>query len=299
MQTGAYGERLGRSFNVLDPPTLRASDGLLAVTELRRDRADSGLTSPIGRHDAYLLGLQLRSMDKHELWLDGNAVDSPAIAAGATSIYDLKRDPIAYIGGPFHSLQFYVPRVSLRTSSTQSGSTPVNDLVYGTSSSLEDPVINYLGQSLLPILRRGTQGHQLFVDHVLFALRDYLATSYGGQKPVECVIRGGLAAWQQRKAMDLLRAHVVEGIGLAQVASAVNLSCSAFVRGFKKSAGISPHQWLLQRRIDRAIDLMRERSNALADVALMSGFADQSHFTRTFSLKMGISPGAWRHAACA
>ncbi len=299
MQTGAYGERLGRSFHVVDPPTLRASDGLLAVTELQRDHGEPCLTSPIGRHDAYLLGLQLRSVDRHQLWLDGSALDASAIGAGATCVYDLKRNPIASIGGPFHSLQFYVPREALTTSSDQKGHRPLNDLVYDEACSLKNPVINYLGQSLLPIMRFGAQRHQLFVDHVLLALSDYLTTTYGGQSPVPFIVRGGLAAWQHRKAMELLRAHAVEGIGLAEVASAVNLSCSAFVRGFKKSAGISPHQWLLQRRIDLAIDLMRNRSHALADVALMSGFADQSHFTRIFSNKMGVSPGAWRHAACA
>ncbi len=108
--------------------------------------------------------------------------------------------------------------------------------------------------------------------------------------------RGGLAPWQQRQAMELMREHVTDGIALVLVAKACDLSCSAFVRAFRQSTGISPHQWLIRRRIELALSLMRDRSLPLIEVALAAGFADQSHFTRTFTRKMGVSPGAWRNA---
>jgi transcriptional regulator GlxA family with amidase domain len=94
-----------------------------------------------------------------------------------------------------------------------------------------------------------------------------------------------------------MREHVADGIALVELARACRLSSSAFVRAFKQSMGVPPHQWLLLRRIDRAIELMRDGTVQLAEVALSAGFADQSHFTRIFAGKMGVSPGVWRNAS--
>jgi transcriptional regulator GlxA family with amidase domain len=55
-----------------------------------------------------------------------------------------------------------------------------------------------------------------------------------------------------------------------------------------------PHRWHLNARLRRAQQLLLEGGLPLAEVALSTGFADQSHFTKSFHRQMGISPGAWR-----
>jgi AraC-like DNA-binding protein len=172
----------------------------------------------------------------------------------------------------------------------------VNDLRHTPGEFLADPVIHHLGLCLLSALHAPREVHQLFVDQVLLALRTHLLLSYGNARCHASKPRGGLAPWQQRQAMELMREHVTDGIALALVAKACDLSCSAFVRAFRQSTGTSPHQWLIQRRIELALSLMRDRTLPLIEVALAAGFADQSHFTRTFTREMGVSPGAWRNA---
>nr|WP_279236740.1 helix-turn-helix transcriptional regulator [Dyella sp. RRB7] len=95
-----------------------------------------------------------------------------------------------------------------------------------------------------------------------------------------------------------MREHLAGGISLQQVSAACRLSPSAFVRAFKKSLGITPHQWLLSRRIEYADDLLSDGSLSLVEVALAAGFGDQSHFTRIFTRRVGVSPGAYRRAHC-
>jgi AraC family transcriptional regulator len=300
-QQGVFGERLGRSFHLGDPPTLLASTPAghaLAATEIRFDQAGCGLTAPLGNDDAYLIGLQFRGLHHHELWLDGVPVSVRPVSKGGSCFYDLRRDPIAYLGEPFHSLNFYVPRQALAELAEELGQPAVSDLAYEAGDFVDDPVIGSLGQCLLPVMHGQQRANQLFTDHMLLALRGHLLATYGRTRTAACFARGGLAPWQQRKATELIREHVVEGIALAELAQACRLSSSAFVRAFKKSLGVPPHQWLLLRRLDRAIELMRDRGIQLADVALSAGFADQSHFTRTFARKMGVSPGAWRSASC-
>lgn len=300
MRAGAYGHRLATSFGLDNPPMMssQTSGGIrLAVTELQCNTPDYGFTAPIAREPAYLLGLQLRALQHHELWLDGRPVAVRPITPGTTHVYDLERDPVAYLPEPFHPLFFYVPRSALTELSEELGTPPVNDLHNQPGQFIDDPVINHLGHCLLPPLHAAQKNHQLYVDHVLLALRTHLLTTYGGVRCPSSVPHGGLAPWQQRQSMELMREHLVDGIPLALVAKACDLSCSAFVRAFKQSTGESPHQWLILRRIDLAMQLMRDRSLPLTDIAYAAGFADQSHFTRMFTRKMGMSPGVWRNAS--
>lgn len=132
------------------------------------------------------------------------------------------------------------------------------------------------------------------VEHLFRMLLDQ-ATGMGPTPRSHFVpVRGALAAWQEARAKALIDEHLVDGIPLVRLAAACRLSTSAFARGFRISAGISPHEWLLRRRVHRAVALMGDTRLALADVALADGFSDQSHFTRAFGKRVGMTPGAWR-----
>ena len=111
--------------------------------------------------------------------------------------------------------------------------------------------------------------------------------------------KGGLAAWQEKRAKDMLAGSLDGAITIAEIAAQCGLSASHFARAFRQSTGIAPHSWLVKHRLNIAKDLLRNRALALSNIALQCGFADQSHFTRVFSQEMGTSPGMWRRAGCA
>ena len=106
--------------------------------------------------------------------------------------------------------------------------------------------------------------------------------------------RGGLAPWQERRAKEVLSANLDGGVPLKDVARECRLSVSHFSRAFRRTMGVAPHHWLLTRRIEVAKEKLRDRRLSLSDVALVCGFADQSHLTRVFTGMVGVSPGAWR-----
>jgi AraC-like DNA-binding protein len=93
-------------------------------------------------------------------------------------------------------------------------------------------------------------------------------------------------------ARDLLDANVGRGVASAELEAATGLSRFALARHFRACLGTSPHRYLVMRRLDRARALIR-RGATLADAALSSGFADQSHMTRHFKRSYGIAPGRW------
>ena len=106
--------------------------------------------------------------------------------------------------------------------------------------------------------------------------------------------RGVLAAWQERRVRELMSANLQGNVSTRDLARECSLSVGHFARAFRCSTGLSPHQWLLQRRIDKANALLRDARLSLAEIALACGFADQSHFTKAYTRLRGISPGAWR-----
>jgi transcriptional regulator GlxA family with amidase domain len=116
--------------------------------------------------------------------------------------------------------------------------------------------------------------------------------------PIESKLpQGGLAPWQLRRAKEILNAHIVGSVSIAHLAAECGLSTCHFARSFRDSMGISPHRWLMHRRVERATELLRQSPLSIIDIALSCGFADQSHLTRVFRSVHGSAPGRWRRAA--
>jgi len=108
------------------------------------------------------------------------------------------------------------------------------------------------------------------------------------------LVSGGLAPWQLRLARDTVNANLEGELSLERIARECKLSVNYFARAFTRSTGISPHRWLMQRRVDAAKYLMLTTDSSLVEISLRSGFSDQSHFTRVFAEATGETPGRWR-----
>jgi AraC-like DNA-binding protein len=93
-----------------------------------------------------------------------------------------------------------------------------------------------------------------------------------------------------RRVRAYLEDHYAENITLDELTLVAGLTPSHLVRTFKQQIGLPPHQYLVHVRIERAKDLLKSGS-ALVQVALETGFTDQSHFTRRFKRVVGVTPG--------
>ena len=109
-------------------------------------------------------------------------------------------------------------------------------------------------------------------------------------------VPGGLLPSQLRQALELLAVRPGHHVAVAEVAEACGLSRGHFSKAFKRSVGQTPHRWLMARRIALAQELLGQPGIALSEVALASGYADQSHLTRDFTAATGLSPGAWQRS---
>ena len=104
----------------------------------------------------------------------------------------------------------------------------------------------------------------------------------------------GLAEWQKRR---ILR-HVSENLGLSirieNLASLAGLSVSYFSRRFRSSFGVAPGQYVRLGRLEHAKSLLRQTASPLCQIAVASGFSDQSHMSRAFQAVVGSTPARWR-----
>jgi AraC-like DNA-binding protein len=130
-------------------------------------------------------------------------------------------------------------------------------------------------------------------DQIILGLADALAAADSSGIRRELGARNWPAVLRAR---DLLDAGFRKGVSSAELEAATGLTRYVLARHFRLCLGTSPYRYLLMRRLDRARALIR-RGTPLAEAALASGFADQSHMTRHFKKAHGLSPGRWAAVA--
>ena len=295
---GIAGEGISRHFRIGEPlphiTTRPLGAAELVVTRVHSETSVSRTTAPVPREDAFLVVLYLAALSFPRLWLDRRELQVGERRPGDICIIPLEREMVVHIGAPFDMLQFYIRRTALDELADEVGAPRIRTLHCEPGTSVRDPVLSQLGLALLPMLDEAPEANQLFQQHMALALRAHLARTYGRMREPSRASVGGLAPWQQRRAEEMLRAGLGRGVSLDEVARECNLSVSQFGRTFKRTTGVTPHRWLVQRRLERAKDLLLRSSLPLAEIALDCGFSEQSHFTRTFTRLVGTSPGVWR-----
>jgi len=97
-----------------------------------------------------------------------------------------------------------------------------------------------------------------------------------------------------RRVQEYVDTHLSESMDLAELAAVAGLSVYHFARAFKQSAGVTPHHHLVRRRVERAQGMLARSELPLSEIALATGFSDQSHLARHFRLLVGITPGQFR-----
>jgi AraC family transcriptional regulator len=287
--------QLAETMYLKDSPTAQVKVSELASFSFGRAQSSKGLPEiahPIAGERGYIVVLQLKFIPFIEQFLGRKKVSSGPYPIGAVSAIHLPEEPGCLLPNPFDALVMYVTQATLDEIAYAHQAPRVEQLVW--PHGVIDPVVQQLGQTLLYSLEHPKHVSKIFLDHVLQALNCHFVCSYGGVAVSSTRFRGGLSPWQMRRATELLEAHLHGNIALHQVAEACDLSVSHFARAFKTTFRKPPHHWLVERRVDRARDLMIHSRLSLADIAARCGFADQSGLNRSFKRIHGVSPGIWR-----
>ncbi|WP_045696542.1 helix-turn-helix domain-containing protein [Streptomyces rubellomurinus] len=161
---------------------------------------------------------------------------------------------------------------------------------------LTDPFLGMLVERLVAEYERSQPADPLYAQSMLQALAAHLIRIAATRRPAgPAGGRGsGLAPKRLDQVIDHMNGALDGRLPLAELAAVAGVSPSHFTRAFRASTGQSPHQYLVRLRLERARRALLTTDTPIAVVAQLSGFADQSHLTRTMRLHTGLTPAALR-----
>jgi AraC family transcriptional regulator len=157
-----------------------------------------------------------------------------------------------------------------------------------------EPGIREICRQLLAEIENPGVGTGLFADTIARTLALQLIRRRSSARPAGAPSRMLMSARQLRAAVDYIESHLGEDLSLDNLAAASAMSPFRFARAFKKATGRAPRQYVINRRIQRARELLRSPRREIAEVAYRVGFATQSHFTAVFHRHCGITPRRFR-----
>ncbi|MGD1896318.1 MAG: helix-turn-helix domain-containing protein [Phormidesmis sp.] len=171
-----------------------------------------------------------------------------------------------------------------------------------------DPLVHGIGLALKSELESSDSEDTRYADTLTTTLFTHLLRRYTAQNAVvkkqqmtpraaaEVSPFRGLPAYRLRQVIDYIDAHLEHNLTLNDLAAVAQLSPNYFTQLFKQSTGLTPHQYLIQQRVERAKRLLQDGKLSIAEIALTAGFSHQSHLNRHFKRWVGMTPKAFlRH----
>jgi AraC family transcriptional regulator len=202
--------------------------------------------------------------------------------------------PSAWAGDATPSARLRVPTALVLAASEQLGPQAMAQVEIRNVFETFDPVFDRLVQCFLAEMDLQPHPCQvLVIDALSGAIAAHLLRAYNTFGTV--VEEGGrrLGRTEMARLTSFVEDNLHRPVSLDELAAQVNVSRFHFCRIFKQATGMTAFAFVERCRIRRAQTLIVETELALADVSLMVGFADQSHFTRRFHLYVGCTPGAF------
>jgi len=161
---------------------------------------------------------------------------------------------------------------------------------------IRDPLIQHMGLALKAELEAGGSDSRLYAESMATALSAHLLRRYCSHPEKIKDYTGGLSKYKLRQAVSYINEHLDQNLTLAEIAAAVRMSPNYFASLFKQSTGLTPHQYVMKCRIEKAKQLLHHQQLTLVEICQEVGFTSQSHFTRVFRKHAKTTPKAYRDA---
>lgn len=137
----------------------------------------------------------------------------------------------------------------------------------------------------------------LYADLLASGLQSQLLKFHASESFQLALLKGGLSLPRLKRAMEYVNANLAEDVHLDAIAHELDLSPSHFAHQFRNTTGQSPYQYLLDQRIARAMQLLRETKSSVQYISAITGFRSPVNFIRAFRQRIGVTPEAWRRNA--
>jgi len=213
------------------------------------------------------------------------AGDLDIIPARTPSSWEMKQDSMALI--------MCVPDELLRDVAARLDRDP-REIDIADRFQMRDPVIEHIGWTLKADIDSNQAGGPLLRDSLGVALAArLLQRHYRGSLPMR-EVRGGLTHTKLERVIAHIEDNLASKLSLPGIAEIAGMSVSHLKTLFRNSTGVPVYEYVLRRRVERAQLLLRNHKLSIAEVALTTGFAHQSHLARHMHRILGYTPSAVR-----
>jgi AraC family transcriptional regulator len=209
--------------------------------------------------------------------------DVDIIPAGVPSRWEIREKDAA--------LALVVPASLLRSVAKESGADPDRVEIVNRFQT-RDPWLENIGWALKAEMETGYSNGRLYLDGLATALTVHLLNRHSSLAQRTLTAKGGLSGRRLRQVIGFIEDNLGCDLSLETIAQAVGLSASHCKTAFRASLGQPIHQYVIQRRVERARTLLCEGRQSISQIALETGFAHQSHLAFHMRRVLGISPGS-------
>lgn len=298
MRPGLYGRKFAEHFELKSFSSLRLNSELenqLALTWIRAPYGLNGPTQRVVPERAYSLTVHLRQpglVTNWGTWYGNRFRAVHSWDLGGVEVLDLSSDPVVLRESGFESVHIHIPQATIDSYTTRSELPAVTGLDW--TPGVRDDVVLHWTRMLLPFFGRDRPMPRIAMDELIMMFCAHLVKTYPHSPMRERTVTGGLAIWQQRRVMNLIRNRLDGNLRLSDVAQECGLSPSHFARAFRRTFGMPVHRYLVAQRIDVAKTLLLHTDKPILDLALEAGFDDPATFSRAFRRLVGTSPSDWK-----
>jgi AraC family transcriptional regulator len=159
---------------------------------------------------------------------------------------------------------------------------------------IRDAQVEYIGMALRTEAESGYLSGRLYGESLGMALSVHLLSKYSVAAPDPAVHKGGMTPANLRRVIEYIHDNLTEDIGLNTLARVANLSPFRFAHNFKQATGLSPHQYVIRERLERAKKMLRETDLTVTTIAYAVGCGSPSRFTLLFRRAHGVIPSVYR-----
>ncbi|MBW4694405.1 MAG: AraC family transcriptional regulator [Lyngbya sp. HA4199-MV5] len=246
------------------------------------------------KSDDHTVCLSLAPRPVQMLHIRGGKTYTGLYGKGDISITPAKVPFFTRWEGEDHYLQIRIAAQFMQTVARESLSISPDRLELLSEFKTRDPQIEAIGLLLLTELQQKNLGGRLYIDSLANVLAIHLIRQYATTRVQLPTYEGGLSQRQLLTILDYVHEYLERNIKLADLANQLSMSQFHFSHLFKQSLGVTPYQYLLQQRIERAKQLLKESDRSIMDIALMCGFNSHSHLSKQFRQLTGMTPKTYR-----
>jgi AraC family transcriptional regulator len=253
------------------------------------DEVENGVTN------YHLLGYLLNDFSPRQITrIDGKEYD------GSNGQGDFWLKP-SHTGGFWHwestdeCLMFAIAPAFLRRVATENNCLNSDKIEILPIVKTHDSELDILAMLFKREMDKAEYGERMYVESLANLFAIHLLRHYCAFPATIKKYDNGLPPYKLRQAIDYINANLDRKIKLDDLAGLLDLSQFYFCHLFKESTGVAPYQYVIQQRVKKARQLIKQNKLPLAEIALECGFSSQSQMTNHFRKYVGVTPKAYRN----